>query len=46
MVTIDEAHKVFDRMLNYRLAFDDMKQLKEIHYLIFAMSATLTGTQI
>ena len=46
MVTIDEAHKVFDRMPNYRPAFDAMKQLKELQCLIVAISATLTDVQI
>jgi len=46
MVTIDEAHKVFDCMPSYRPAFDDMKQLKELDCPILAMSATLTDTQI
>ena len=27
VVTIDEAHKVFDRMADYRPVFDAMKQL-------------------
>ena len=46
MVTIDEAHKVFDRMPNYRPEFDAMKQLKELQCPIVAMSATLTDLQI
>ena len=46
MVTIDEAHKVFDRMPNYRPAFDTMKQLKELQCPIVAISATLTDVQI
>ncbi|XP_065893823.1 uncharacterized protein [Dysidea avara] len=46
MVTIDEAHKVFDRMPDYRSTFDSMKQLKELSCPIVAMSATLTDKQI
>ena len=46
MITIDEAHKVFDRMPNYRPAFDAMKQLKELQCPIVAISATLTDVQI
>ena len=30
MVAIDEVHKVFDHMSDYRPAFDNMKQLKEL----------------
>lgn len=46
MVAIDEAHKIFDRMPDYRPAFDSMKQLKELGCPIVAMSATLTDRQI
>ena len=46
MVAIDEVHKVFDRMSDYRPAFDNMKQLKELSCPIIAMSATLTDKQI
>ena len=46
MVTIDEAHKVFDRMPDYRSTFDSMKRLKELSCPIVAMSATLTDKQI
>ena len=46
MVTIDEAHKIFDRMPSYRPAFDDMKQLHELSCPIVAMSATLTSVQV
>ena len=38
IVTIDEAHKIFDRMPDYRTAFDAMKQLKELGCPILAMS--------
>ena len=46
LITIDEAHKIFDRMYSYRPAFNDMKQLKNLSCPIIAMSATLTGCQI
>ena len=45
-VAIDEAHKMFDRMPDYRPCFDAMKQLKEAGCPIIAMSATLTDKQI
>ena len=44
-VAIDEVHKVFDRMSDYRPAFDSLKQLKELSCPIVAMSATLTDKQ-
>ena len=46
LVTIDEAHKIFDRMYSYRPAFNGMKQLKNLPCPIIAMSATLTGCQV
>jgi len=46
IAAIDEAHKIFDRMPDYRPAFDAMKQLKELSCPIIAMSATLTDKQI
>ena len=46
MVTIDEAHKIFDRLPDYRQAFDDMKWLKELGCQIVAMFATLTDKEI
>ena len=46
MVTIDEAHKIFDRMPSYRPAFDDMRRLCELSCPIVAMSATLTSSQV
>ena len=46
MVIIDEAHKIFDRMPDYRLAFDYMKQLHELPCPLVAMSATLTSSQV
>jgi len=46
VVAIDEAHKMFDRMPDYRPCFDAMKQLKELGCPIIAMSATLTDKQI
>jgi len=30
MIAIDEAHKIFDRMPTFRLAFDELQQLKEL----------------
>ena len=38
MVTIDEAHKIFNRLPNYRPAFDDMKKLKELGCPIVALT--------
>lgn len=46
LITIDEAHKIFDRMHSYRPAFNDMKQLKNLPCSIIAMSATLTSCQV
>ena len=46
VITIDEAHKIFDRLPSYRPAFDDLKKLKQISCPIIAMSATLTSAQI
>ena len=46
IIAIDEAHKIFDRMPDYRPAFDAMKQLKQLNCPIIAMSATLTDRQI
>ena len=46
MVTIDEAHKIFDRMPDYRPAFDAMQQLKELGCPILAMYATLTDAYV
>jgi len=43
VVTIDEAHKIFDRLPSYRPAFDKMKQLQNLLCPIIAMSATLTA---
>ena len=45
-MTIDEAHKIFDRLSDFLPAFDDMKQLKDLEHPIVAMSATLTDEQI
>ena len=41
MITIDEAHKIFDRMPSYRSAFDEMRQLQELSYPIVAMLHSL-----
>lgn len=46
MIAIDEAHTIFGRMPEYRPAFDDMQQLKEMPCPIVCMSATLTKSQI
>jgi len=46
LITIDEAHKIFDRDPNYHSAFDKMAQFKDLPCPIFAMSATLTDSQI
>jgi len=46
MITIDEAHKIFDRDSSHRPAFDKMMQFKELPCPIVAMSATLTDSQI
>ena len=46
LITIDEAHKIFDHMYSYHPAFNDMKQLKNLPCPIIAMSATLTGCQV
>ena len=46
VITIDEAHKIFDRLPSYRPAFNDLKKLKDISCPIIAMSATLTRDQI
>ena len=45
-VTIDEAHKIFDRLPTYRPAFDDLRKLQQLSCPIIAMSATLTGNQV
>ena len=46
VITIDEAHKIFDRLPSYRPAFNYLKKLKDISCPIIAMSATLTRDQI
>ena len=46
LITIDEAHKISDWDPNYRSALDKMVQFKDVPYLIIAMSATLTDSQI
>jgi len=46
VVTIDEAHKIFDRLPKYRPAFNDMRKLQQLSCPIIAMSATLTGGQV
>ena len=46
MITIDGAHTIFGRMPDYRPAFDDMQQLKEMPCPIVCMSATLTRSQV
>ena len=46
VVTIDEAHKIFDRLPSYRPAFDDLRKLQQLSCPIIAMSATLTGNQV
>jgi len=46
VVTIDEAHKIFDRLPSYRPAFDKLRQLQKLLCPIIAMSATLTADQI
>ena len=46
MIAIDEAHTIFGRMPDYRPAFDNMQQLKEMPYPIVCISATLTVSQI
>ena len=43
IITIDEAHKIFNRLPSYRPAFDDLKKLKQMSCPIIAMSATLTS---
>ena len=43
VVTIDETHKIFDRLPSYRPAFDDLRKLS---CPIIAMSATLIGNQV
>lgn len=40
VVTIDEAHKIFDRLPSYRPAFDDLRKLQQLSCPIIAMSAT------
>ena len=42
VVTIDEAHKIFDRLPSYRPALDDLRKLQQLTCPIIAMSATLT----
>ena len=37
VVTIDEAHKIFDWMPSYHLAFDEMKQLQKLSCPIIAI---------
>jgi len=46
VITIDEAHKIFDRLPSYRPAFNDLKKLKGVSCPIVAMSVTLTSDQI
>ena len=46
VVTIDEAHKIFDKLPKYRPAFDDMRNLQQLSCPISAMSATLTDDQV
>jgi len=46
MVIMDKAHKIFDRMLDYRPAFDNMKQLRKLPCPLVAMSTTLTNSQV
>ena len=46
IVTIDEAHKIFDRLPSYRPAFDDLRKLQQLSCPIIAMSATLTCNQV
>jgi len=46
VITIDEAHKIFDRLPKYHPVFNDLKKQKEISCPIIAMSATLTNDQI
>ena len=46
LVVIDETHKIFDRMLSFRPAFVDVKQLWELNCNLLATSATLTAKQI
>ena len=44
--TIDEVHKIFDRLPSYRPAFDDLRKLQQLTCPIIAMSATLTDNQV
>ena len=46
VITIDEAHKIFDRHPSHHPVFDDLKKLKQIFCPIIAMSATLASEQI
>jgi len=46
LIAIDEAHKIFDRMPDYRPAFDALKQFRKMPCPIIAMSATLTSDQV
>ena len=45
-VVMDEAHKIFDRVEDYRPAFNGMKQLRTLSCKRWAMSATLTSKQV
>jgi len=44
VITIDEAHIIFDWLLSYRPAFNEMKKLQKLSCLIIALSATLTAS--
>ena len=46
LIAIDEAHKIFDRMPDYRPAFDALKRFREMPCPIIAMSATLNSHQV
>jgi len=43
VVTIDEAHKIFDRLPKYRPAFDDMRKQQQLSSPTIAMSTMLTN---
>ena len=46
LIAIDEAYKIFDRLPDYRPAFNALKQFRTMPFPIIAMSATLTSDQV
>ena len=46
LIAIEEAHKIFDRMPDYRSAFDALKRFREMPCPIIAMYATLNSHQV